>query len=53
MGLRYAARLRAAAFGMAAVSLMGTMACGEGGEEDSDEGGQMQEEGGEQEDEGE
>ncbi|MDP8961228.1 MAG: hypothetical protein M3N32_06405 [Actinomycetota bacterium] len=45
MGLRYRARLRTAALALAAISLVGAVACGEG----NGEGGQMQEEGGEQE----
>ncbi|MDP8929132.1 MAG: hypothetical protein M3O70_11320 [Actinomycetota bacterium] len=42
-------RLRAAALSLAAVSLVGAMACGEGNGEGGEEGGQMQEEGGGQE----
>ncbi|MDQ4130926.1 MAG: hypothetical protein M3133_08065 [Actinomycetota bacterium] len=51
---RYRARLRAAAFGMAAAALIGMTGCDGGREEDGEEGGLIQqEEGGEQEDEGE
>ncbi len=49
MGLRYRARLRTAALALAAISLVGAVACGEGYGEGGEEGGQMQEEGGGQE----
>ncbi|MFN2557706.1 MAG: hypothetical protein ABR592_12740 [Nitriliruptorales bacterium] len=50
MGLRHMTRLRAAALGMAAVTLMGLAGCEEGGDENGEDG-QMQQDGGEQEEE--
>lgn len=52
MGMRNRARLRAAALGMAAATLIGMAGC-EGGDEEGEEGGQIQQDGGEEEDEGE